>query len=352
MDDQLTIKAIKTQVIEEPLKRPFVTHLHTVNAIHAVQVKVSLANGMVGTGAATPNEKVTGDTMATLQTVLERTIGPQIVGQSLARLEPLMQSLQASIRYNMPAKAAIDLAIYDLLCQLENTSLTRLLGGAKQSMATDYTISIGDLPTMVAHAKELVKQGFESLKIKIGNQPVPVDVQTVKAIAQAVGPKISLRLDVNQGWSLFQARQAVRLLGAAGLNIDFLEQPLPAGNLDGLALLRQSSPIPIMLDESVMTPADALRVAAAHAADYVNIKLMKSGGLYQATRINQICETAGIPCMVGCMIEPQTSLCAAVAFANAHANVHFIDLDSVFMAKNDEFGRLHHAGARLWLREN
>ena len=104
-----------------------------------------------------------------------------------------------------------------------------------------------------------------------------------------------------------------------------------------------------MLDESVFSPADALRVVSAHAADYINIKLMKAGGIYQATKINQICEAAGVPCMVGCMIEAPGSIAAAVAFANAHANVRFIDLDSIYMIdENVDLGPVKRVGTHLW----
>ena len=121
-------------------------------------------------------------------------------------------------------------------------------------MATDYTISIGDRDQMVAEARALVEKGFSALKIKIGNAPVAEDVATVTAIAHAVGPQISLRLDVNQAWSYKQAQRGLAQLAADGLNIAFVEQPLPADQLHELALLRQESDLPIMLDESVFSP--------------------------------------------------------------------------------------------------
>lgn len=348
--DDLTIKDFTTQIVEIQLRRPFVTHLHTVTAIRAVKVKLMLTNGLVGVGSVTPNEVVTGDNIDSLRIVMNEIIGPQLVGENLTQTEPLFQKLQGITAGEFPAKAAFDIAIYDLLRQVYGVSLTQLLGGAKQSMATDYTISIGERSQMVAEAKKLVAKGFELLKIKVGNETVKDDVATVKAIAAAVGPDISLRLDANQAWSYKQALKALELLASADLNIAFLEQPLPAERISELASLRRESSIPIMIDESVFSPHDALRVVTAHAADYINIKLMKSGGIYAATKINQICETAGIPYMVGCMIEAPESIGAAVAFANAHANVKLIDLDSIYMIKdNQELGRLKHTGTRLWL---
>lgn len=349
MKDELTISKITTEVVEVPLERPFITHLHTVNAIHAVRVKVILKNGMVGIGAATPNEVVTGDNIDTLKIIIGEVIAPRLIGASLANIEPLMKKLHAAVVANEPAKAAIDIAIYDLLTQIYQVSLNHLLGGSKQSMATDYTISIGKPAEMVEQAKKTVQRGFTALKVKLGDHSVDEDVASVKQIAQAVGPNVALRLDVNQGWNYKQALRATKMLADADLNIDFIEQPLPADQLHDLALLRQQSTIPLMLDESVFTPADALRVIKAGAADYVNIKLMKCGGIYEATKINQLCESAGIPCMVGSMIEAPESIAAAAAFANAHANVHFIDLDSVYMIKCDlDLGHLKRVGTHLW----
>lgn len=347
--DQLKIVDVQTKLTEAPLKRPFVTHLHQVTAIRAVQVQVTLQNGMVGVGAATPNEQVTGDTIASLKEIAESVIAPELIGLSLGHLEPLMGRLNSVIRYNEPAKAAFDIAIYDLQSQISGLPLTALLGGAKHAMATDYTISIGPQSQMVNEARQLVKDGFTALKVKIGNQPVQKDVATVRAIADAVGPQVALRLDVNQGWNYKKALLGIKMLADANLNISFLEQPLPAADLSELAKLRTESTLQIMLDESVFSPADALRVIEAGAADLVNIKLMKSGGLYNATIINQLCATAGIPCMVGCMIEAEESLAAALAFANAHENVHFIDLDSCFMAKEDQLTKIKHQGPKLWL---
>ncbi len=351
--DNFTIVKFTTQPVTIPLKRPFVTHLHTVKAIEAVQLQLFLKNGLVGTGTATPNPVVTGDNLTSLKLVLDQLIGPQMIGQTLTQLEPLFNKLAHCVVGNFPAKAAADIAIYDLLSQRYQVPLTQLLGGAKQSMTTDYTISIGPRKQMVTEAQNLVKAGFTALKIKIGNQAVTEDVATVQAIATAVGPQINLRLDVNQGWSYKQALQAIHYFELADLHPAFLEQPLPANQLTSLAQLRQVSPIPIMLDESVFSPQEALRVITLHAADYINIKLMKSGGLHAATIINQLCATAGIPCMVGCMIEAPTSIAAAVAFANAHRNVHFIDLDSLLMiAPNQaQLGKLHCDGPRLWLEK-
>lgn len=349
MKDDLIIQKANTQVIKIPLKRPFVTHLHTVTAINAIRLTITLANGMVGVGAATPNRVVTGDNLTSMQTILDEVIIPQMVGASLAHVEPLMAKLQHSIVGNPAAKAAFDIATYDLLSQIYHAPLNHLLGGSKQSMATDYTISIGNQDQMIAEAQKLTKKGFTALKIKVGNAPIEEDVATVMAIAQAVGPQVSLRLDANQAWSYKEAVRGISRLAAANLNIAFIEQPLPADRLHDLALLRQESPVPIMLDESVFSPLDTFTAINAHAADYVNIKLMKSGGIYEATKINQICETAGVPCMVGCMIEAPESIAAAAAFANAHKNVKFIDLDSIYMIDEGvDLGKVKRVGSRLW----
>lgn len=294
------IKWIKLESIHQPLKRPFVTALHRVTEAAAIRARIGLENGLVGYGAATPNEKVTGDSLKSLAVIMDEVIKPQLLGQDISDWEKLLNLLQHSIQYNTPAKAAFEIALYDLRAQLFQTSLTELLGAAPRAIATDYTISIAPAPQMLQEARQLVAQGFTSLKIKLGDQSLA----------------------------------AINSWEKANLKIDFIEQPVKANDLWGMQQLVAKSAIPIMADESVHSFAEALRLIELHACDLINIKLMKTGGLSQAVKINQLAEGAGIQCMIGCMIEAPESIAAAIAFAAAQENVVFVDLDAVFMTKS------------------
>ena len=140
-----------------------------------------------------------------------------------------------------------------------------------------------------------------------------------------MGAGTRLRIDANQGWTRAEAVWALARMEEC--DVEFVEQPVRADDVEGLAWVRRRSPIPVMADEAVHTAHDAGRVIAAGAADYVNIKLMKAGGLGEALRIASLCEVAGVPCMIGGMVESNLSASAAVHFALAHGNVAFRDLD-------------------------
>lgn len=330
------IKWIKLGQIHEPLKRTFVTALHQVTEIAAISVEIGLENGLIGHGAATPNEKVTGDTLNSLADIMEKVIKPQLIGQEITDWENLLRLVQNSVRYNAPAKAAFEIALYDLRAQLFQTSLTGLLGGTPHFLTTDYTISIAAEEKMIQEAKQLVQAGFTTLKLKLGGRPVIKDIQLVKKIAETIPKAVSLRIDLNQAWSAKQALWAISEWIKSGLNIEFIEQPVRFDDLAGMKLVTANSPLPIMADESVQTVKGAWKLIDLHACDLINIKLMKTGGLSQAIQISQLCQQVGMKCMIGCMVEARASIAAAVAFATARPNVVYFDLDSVFMSAESQ----------------
>lgn len=335
MTETLTIKDLQVDLKVIPLTTPFVTALHRVDSINAVRVRVALSNGIVGTGTCTPNEKVTGDTINSAAAVIKEVIRPLLLGQDFGDWRRLLQLVQASIVHNGPAKAAVELALYDAKRQLLGISLTELLGGKGGSVHTDYTISIGDPDQMIAEGQKRVEAGFKSLKLKLGHGHADRDIKLVEDFAYAVGPMIHLRLDMNQAWSARETLAAANYWKKHKLAIDFIEQPVPAGDLDAMAWLTKTSPYPIMADEAVESYLDAQKVVEKRAADYINIKLMKTGGLSEAQKINDLAESRGIKTMVGCMIESIESISAACSFVLANPNVVFADLDSVFMADQD-----------------
>ena len=322
---------------ELPLKVPFRTSRHVVTAACGVQVAITLENGLVGVGSGTPNEVVTGDTMASLTAVL-KTLAPSLVGAELSDWNALLERVQGLITGNGPAKAAIELALYDLRAQTFGVTLPELLGTQQANVESDMTISIHPLPEMIAAAKQDAARGFRSVKVKVGAGYLDDDLQRISMIADALGPGHTIRLDANQGWTVSEAAEALRALAAQNLPIEFVEQPVAADDLAGMRELTAMHLLPIMADESVFSYVDALNILDQHAADYVNIKLMKTGGISEATKINAACAAHHVPCMVGAMIEPNTSLRAAVAFAAAHANVQFVDLDPVYMVRGDQPG--------------
>lgn len=234
-----------------PLAVNFTTAKHTVTAADSVEVGIQLSNGIIGYGAGTPNEVVTGDTMETLQSVVETVITPTLIGQDISNWNQLVQTVRASIAFNGPAKAAVELAMYDERAKTLGISVESFLGSGQSSVETDFTVGIMPIEQMIATATEKKQQGFTSLKIKVGSHNIDQDVAMVAKIQAAVGQEVSLRLDANQGWNVKQTLQAVEQLMAAHCQIDFIEQQVKASDINGMVELTRQSLIPIMADESV-----------------------------------------------------------------------------------------------------
>ena len=169
-------------------------------------------------------------------------------------------------------------------------------------------------------------KGYRVLKVKVGAD-VNDDIRALTLIREAVGPDVRLRVDANQGYDVPTALKALNAFAALG--VESVEQCLPAWNMEGAAYLRRKAPaIHLMLDESIHGPVDAARACRMDAADILNIKLMKCGGLYPAEQINALAQANGLTCMVGCMMETKLSITAGLSFVAAKKNVMDADLDS------------------------
>jgi L-alanine-DL-glutamate epimerase-like enolase superfamily enzyme len=157
----------------------------------------------------------------------------------------------------------------------------------------------------------------------------------MKAIREAVGYDVKLRIDANQGWKAKEAVKALNKMEDEGLDIEFVEQPVPAHDIDELKYVTDNVSIPVLADESVFSPEDALTILQRRAADFVNIKLMKTGGMYNALKICSAAEVYGVECMIGCMLEAKVSVNAAVHLAAAKAIITKIDLDGPVLCSVD-----------------
>lgn len=203
----------------------------------------------------------------------------------------------------------------------------KLLGGYSNTVLNDITVSIMEPQAMADKALSYVRdKGYRVLKVKVGAD-VNDDIRALTLIREAVGPDVRLRVDANQGYDVPTALKALNAFAALG--VESVEQCLPAWNMEGAAYLRRKAPaIHLMLDESIHGPVDAARACRMDAADILNIKLMKCGGLYPAEQINAIAQANGLTCMVGCMMETKLSITAGLSFVAAKKNVMDADLDS------------------------
>jgi len=326
----LGIKQIEVFSVTLGYKEPFRIAPGASTESHNVIVKIVTDYGVVGWGESSPSERVTGETAETVIKTLDK-IAPKLIGMCPLRIEQDVDVMDSVVEGNPAAKAAIDIALHDILGKTGNKPLFMLMGGYRTEVLTDITLSIKSPKEMAEDAVKAVKKGFKALKVKVGVDPTE-DVERIKMIRDAVGSDMQIRIDANQGWTPRQALEALNKMKK--FNIQFAEQPVPAEDLKGLVEVRKNSPIPIMADESVHSPEDALRLIQAEAVDFINIKLMKSGGILKGRKIAAIAESAGIPCMIGCMGESEIGIAAGAHLAAAVKNIQHADLDSDLLLKD------------------
>ncbi|MGM8215750.1 dipeptide epimerase [Bacillaceae bacterium W0354] len=331
----MNIQSIETFNASVPLTKPFKTALRTVTNAETVYVKVTLENGLTGFGEAPPTHVITGDSLQSISYTINHIFKPLLLNQPIVHLERLMDKVHQSIVRNSSAKAAIDMALYDCFSQLANLPLYQLLGGYEDTIETDYTVSVNDPLEMAQDAEQYIENGFDVLKIKVGKDKIDKDIERIKAIRDRVGLKPTIRLDANQGWSAKDAIYAINKMEQLNLNIELVEQPVKAHDLEGLKQVTDHTNTLIMADESVFSVHDARKVLEMRAADLINIKLMKSGGIHEAMKINKLAETYGVKCMVGSMIETKLGITAAAHFAASQVNITRFDFDAPLMLSYD-----------------
>jgi len=300
----MKITAIELGMLRVPLKTPFKTALRTVETVEDVVVLIRTDSGHTGYGEAPATAVITGDTHGSIIEAIRHFIAPRLIGQEVVNLNRLCTLVQTAMERNTSAKAAVEIALYDLWAQLHGAPLYQMLGGGDPVITTDITIR--------------------------------VDIERVKAIHAAVEGRALLRLDANQGWTAKQAVHAMRTLEDAGVVLELLEQPVKAADISGLKYVTDRVNTPVMADESVFSPSQVMDLIQQRAADIINIKLMKTGGLSNAIRIADIAGIYGVPCMIGCMIESSISVAAAVHLAVAKSDVITkVDLDGPSLGQFD-----------------
>ena len=330
----MKIQSIEIGQVSIPLKKPFKTALRTVHSAEDIIVKVIADSGEVGFGNAPPTAVITGDSQDSIIAAIRDTLGPRITGMEIDNLEGIMTALDTGMLHNSSAKAALDIAVYDLFGKRYGIPLYKLFGGYSNRLETDLTISLNEPEEMVRDSLEAVAEGYTALKLKVGNDPA-LDIRRVRAIRDAVGPAVKIRLDANQGWSPKDAVRTIRRFEADGLDIELIEQPVKAHDLDGLKYVTDRVETDIMADESAFGTYEVFRLLSARACDLINIKLMKAGGLHNALKIAHLAETMGVQCMMGCMLESKVGITAAASIAGGKRIVTRSDLDAAVLLAED-----------------
>jgi L-alanine-DL-glutamate epimerase-like enolase superfamily enzyme len=312
-------------IIRIPLKTPFVTALRRVDAVESVRVTLTTAAGETGTGEAPPTRAITGEDCTSILAALAA-IRPALLHAEFPTVDAAVEALHGALEGNYSAKAAVDMALYDLFAREAGMPLCVYLGGIPAPLRSDVTVSLNPPATMGEDASKAVQNGCDILKVKLGGRDGR-DVERLRAVRRAAGDDAVLLVDANQAWDEEEALAFIKAVEPLGVTL--IEQPVPADAFESMRRITARSPIPILADESVFSLEEARRVIDAGAADMVNIKLMKCGGIHRARKIIELCRDRGVPCMMGSMLEGPVSIAAALHLAMAYPEtVRWHDLDS------------------------
>lgn len=314
-----TIEHLRLHPVRVALHTPFVTSLRRATHAESLLVEVVDSDGRSGWGEAPQVWQVTGESLAGAAAAIDGPLAGQLIGRDPADLIGLTDAVERAIVGNLSAKSAIDVALHDLSAGTLGVPLARFLGAPadRHRIATDVTLSVGTAADVAADAVAKVAAGFTLLKAKVGTD-ARGDVERVRAIRAAVGTDIGIRLDANQGWTVKEAIATMTAIEGADLDVELVEQPLPAHDLAGMAAVTARIATPVLADESVYGIRDLVRVIETRAADMVNVKLAKCGGLRVARTLLDIARAHGLGTVVGSMMETSVGIGAAASLVAAY----------------------------------
>jgi L-Ala-D/L-Glu epimerase len=332
----LAICRIDIYPVRLPLHEPFVISYATYPDVPTILVRVETEDGAVGWGEATPDPNVTGETFWGTAETIRRDLAPVLIGHDARDREMATHLLDRKVEGCPAAKAALDIALHDLVGHACGLPVWALLGGrSKLTLQISRVVSMKTPEEMAADAKTHVAAGFSTVKVKVGDGANPtLDVVRIAAVREAVGPTIGIKVDVNQGWQT--SGVAIGTIRASMPSQPaYIEQPIKWWDLEGLAEVRRQTGVRIMIDEGCHGPREMQRIVALRAADLVNIKLMKCGGLVNAVKLNAIAETAGIVAQVGTMVESSIASAAGLHLSTALANVQTVEMGGPLMLSEE-----------------
>jgi L-alanine-DL-glutamate epimerase-like enolase superfamily enzyme len=320
----MKITRVEYWPVEMRLLEPYRIAYESVERTTNVFLRITTDEGIVGVGCAAPDLHVTGESPASTLRALRDLVAPAAVGADPLRAARLLETLRGALKGRPAAKAALDMALYDVLGKKAGMPVYKLLGGYRTSIKTSVTIGILSERETVERAVDWIRRGFQSLKLK-GGVDVEADISRTIRLREAIGEHIELRFDANQGYTV---DEAIRFVDQTrGARVGLLEQPTPKTDPALLAHVSRRVHLPVMADESLITLGDTFYLAKHNLADMVNVKLMKVGGIAEALQINAVARAAGLEVMVGCMDESALAIAAGLHFALARPNVEYADLD-------------------------
>jgi L-alanine-DL-glutamate epimerase-like enolase superfamily enzyme len=326
MKNKLTITHIDLYRFCIPME-PFTIATGTMDHAQNVFIRVHTNAGFYGVGECSAFPMIVGETQDTCL-VMGREFAKLWIGQDALDIPARLQQLHNFTAGNTTIKSAFDIALHDIAAKNAGLPLYQFLSGKRREVESDITIGIAGPATMALKALDFKASGANILKVKLGKNAIE-DVERIRQIRDAVGPEMKIRIDANQGWSFGDAVFALEALG--DYDIEFCEQPMRTWYDDLLPELMQLSPVKIMADESVYNHHDARRQINSGSCHFINIKMSKSGGLFEARKIHDEAASHSIACMMGGMLESRIALSAFLHFVYASPNIRFYDMDTCML---------------------
>jgi muconate cycloisomerase len=330
----MRITAIRTIVVYGPRKRAHgriaVTALGGMAVSEHGIVLIETDAGITGIGEISTVFSPPG---CILCRMVDELLAPLLIGEDPFRITHHVNAMDKALPGHEMAKAGVEMALWDIVGKELGTPVYNLLGGmVRERIPLSYSIPFGEPDEMAKFGAERTAEGFRTVKVKVG-QSAERDIAAVRLVREAVGPATRVRVDANMAWRT--PKEAIAIIKAMEpYRPELIEQPLPARAIDGLAEIRRHVDVPIMVDESVGGPRDAMEVIRREAADVVNVYVSEAGGLLNASKVFALCEYAGLPCMIGSMPEFGIGTAAQIHLGVAMTNLHF---------DSDTCGVLYHA---------
>jgi muconate cycloisomerase len=318
----MKITNIKIYQIGLKLKRPLKIAKMVRERSSNVVIKIETDEGIEGYGESTCVHFFWGETQGSVRDVVENHLKTGLIGEDPTNIISLIDKMNSVIVGNPFAKAAVEMALWDIKGKALGAPVYSLLGGfRRKSIPTSHSVGYGALPEMVRQASELVDQGYRTLKIYCGRDTPEADLERIRKVRKAVGDKIELYVEANQRWGFKTALRLLPLL--EDLQILFIEQPISSFLRKEMKILRERSPVPLALDEGVFTPEDVFMAKEEGLSDIVNIYVLKAGGIYNAKKALDVADTVGMDTFVGSFNELGISSIAGAHIAATIANLPY-----------------------------
>jgi L-alanine-DL-glutamate epimerase-like enolase superfamily enzyme len=308
------IKSITTHQHQVSLREPFITSLRRVDNYPVIQVRIELESGRVGVGECVATPAIAGDSV--------EEIWRELNSDKAKNLKEIDQAVLDELNFLPSSRAALDMACWDLET-----------GESNCAISTDVTIPIAPLSEIPRITEERIKAGFKAFKIKVEAEPIDELIRRISLIYELVGRTSKLRIDPNQSWSLDYAKSATKALEVNNLSIEYLEQPLKRDQLAEHRELSLTTSIPLMADESCFSERDLTKVVSSNAFKFVNVKILKAGGVFPAQRLAKLAKESGLTVSIGLMMEGEQGVRAATHLAHEISPEIIHDLDAAWWFK-------------------